>query len=199
MCPSCGFSGAEQEAQLGAAAIVMERVHDPADWFGADGTELVDQALGEFAADFPQLFLAVHCGPLPPLAGIRSFAFWLLNHAAVSGVDITQPNENGALLVLDPAIGQASLVVGYFLESLVSEETLERCLATGQKHWRLGHMAAGALATVAAFHREMRGVAARIGKRPEKPDAAPDLRKGLEAPSTNEEPPHSSSAREEES
>lgn len=86
------------------------------------------EAIAEFDQRFPQLFLLVYVGPLPPPASPRQFAFWLLNHAAVADADAFHPNERGLLLVVDPKAGTAVLTAGYFLEPLVRQEELDRLL-----------------------------------------------------------------------
>ncbi|MBP7950196.1 MAG: hypothetical protein KA004_11110 [Verrucomicrobiales bacterium] len=171
-CGECGFSIADLNAHFGAEPVVLDRVHDAAGIFQPPEVESLTNALTEFEAQFPQLFLCIHAGALPAGTGPRQFGFWLLNHAAVNAVAITRPNENGALLVLDAASGQAALVVGYFLECHLNREDLQACLNAARNSWQHGRFAAGALQVVGEFSNRLRRAATSAAAGPEQPAGA---------------------------
>jgi hypothetical protein len=155
-CGECGFSLHDQDALFGNDAVCLARVTNANNSFSEAQVKELDAALDVFERDFPQLFLAVYSVALPAMASLRQFAFWLLNRAAVPSLDITRPNENGSLLILDSTSGQAVLVVGYLLECYYPESELQALLEKGKPAWQAGKMAAGSLAVMEAFGKSLR-------------------------------------------
>ncbi len=155
-CGECGFSLHDQDAQFGQDAVRLDRVANPAGSLSEADIRTLEQALDAFQETFPQLFLAIYNVALPVMSSVRQFGFWLLNRAAIKDLDITRPNENGALLVLDETTGQAGLVVGYLLECYFSEPELAELLEPARKDWAAGSLAAGALEVIAAFTKALK-------------------------------------------
>jgi hypothetical protein len=150
-CGECGFSLFDQDAQFGNDAVRINRVTNAANLLTENELALVNTALLEFEGRFPQLFLAIYHVSLPIMASVRQFGFWLLNRAAINGLEATRPNEHGALLVIDETSGQAGLVVGYLLECYFPETELAEIMENARKDWAAGRMAAGLLEVVSAF------------------------------------------------
>jgi uncharacterized membrane protein YgcG len=155
-CGECGFSLFDQDAQFGSDAVSLERVNNKAGQLSEEEVASIEQALDGFERAFPQLFLAVYSVALPVMASVRQFGFWLLNRAGINGVEITRPNENGALLIIDETSGQAGLVVGYLLECYFPEPELAEILEAARKDWSAGRMAAGVLAIIAEFSKALK-------------------------------------------
>ncbi len=165
-CGECGFSLMDQDAQFGDDAVCLARVTDKSNLFQESELAELESALDEFEQSFPQLFLAVYCVALPVMSSVRQFAFWLLNRAAVNSVDITRPNENGAILMIDETSGQAGLVVGYLLECYFSESELTEILETARKDWGANRMAAGVLEVVSAYSKALQKKSQLAAKNP---------------------------------
>lgn len=132
-CPHCGYSLQAACALYGAEAVVVDRLMDVEGIMSLEQQASVKTALLEFETLFPQLFLLMYLGPLPPPASPRQFAFWLLNHAAVTDADAFRPNERGLLLVVDPRAGSAVLSGGYFIEHLLRQDDLDRVLRAASR------------------------------------------------------------------
>lgn len=150
-CAQCGFNQDSVDEQFGADAVFVERVTDAAGVLPEESRRRIELVLAEFERRFPQLFLMVYVGSLPRQTSLRQFAFWLMNRAAVSDVEITRPNENGVLLMIDAANHAAALTCGYFLECFIGPEDfsvwLDRCSS---------HLEAGEIdATVEVLAREI--------------------------------------------
>src|SRR6185369_12527460 len=96
-CRHCGYSLLVTDEIFGSDAVLLERVTDAAGVLSDGDVAKVDAALKAFESCFPQLFAVVYCGALPQQTGLRQFGFWLLNRAAVCELDVTRPNEHGAL------------------------------------------------------------------------------------------------------
>ncbi len=155
-CGECGFSLFDQDAQFGGDAVSLERVTNKAGQLNEEEVASLEQALDAFEREFPQLFVAVYSVALPVMASVRQFGFWLLNRAGINGVEITRPNENGALLVIDETSGQAGLVVGYLLECYFPEPELAEILEAARKDWSAGRMAAGVREVIAEFSKALK-------------------------------------------
>ena len=132
-CPHCGYTLQVACGLYGTEAVVAERLMDVESSLAPEQRQLIKGSLDDFGRHFPQLFFLVYLGPLPPPASPRQFAFWLLNHAAVTDLDGLQPNERGLLLVVDPRSGTAVLAGGYFLENLIGQEELDRVLKAASR------------------------------------------------------------------
>ena len=125
MAVACGF--------YGEGSVVAEQLMDVESRLTANERSEIQEIFRGFSAHFPQLFLMLYLGALPPPASPRQFSFWLLNHAAVQDVDVLLPNERGLLLVVDPQAGSAVLATGYFLENIVCQAELDGVMRSAVK------------------------------------------------------------------
>lgn len=132
-CQHCGYSLDEADAHFGRGPVAVERLTDADGLFTAGERAEIGAVQREFERRFPQLFLMVYVGSLPSPSSPRQFGFWLLNQAAVSSLDALRPNENGLLLVVNPAAGNAALTAGYFLECCLGQEAVNQALEAGRK------------------------------------------------------------------
>lgn len=159
-CPHCGYSLQVACGLYGSEAVVAERLMDVEGSLVPEQRQAILDSLDDFGRRFPQLFFLVYLGALPPPASPRQFAFWLLNHAAVSDLDGLQPNERGLLLVVDPRGGTVVLAGGYFLESLMGQEELDLVLKSAAKDFGRADYPA-ALRTITA---ELGGLLKRVAR-----------------------------------
>lgn len=173
-CSHCGYSMAVACGFYGEGSVVAEQLMDVESRLTAEERGAIRQVFEDFTAQFPQLFLMMYLGTLPPPASPRQFAFWLLNHAAVPGMGVLLPNEHGLLLVVDPPGGTAVLATGYFLEDFVRQEELDGVLRSAQKE--LGRAEyPGALRVIAGeLTRLLKKRAKEAAKHPETFRRAPD-------------------------
>ncbi len=123
-CFACGFALGFLDIEFGARSAVMERLADAAGVLTRKERHGIEVKLDRFEEQFPQLFISVYIGEAPAQAGIGEFAFWLLNRAAISEVDLSRPNDRGILLVIDPVRRKALLEAGYFIETILRREDL---------------------------------------------------------------------------
>jgi hypothetical protein len=132
-CPHCGYAMAVACGFYGEGSVVAEQLMDVESRLSEEERQAIRQTFAGFSAQFPQLFFMMYLGTLPAPASPRQFAFWLLNHAAVPGLDVLLPNERGLLLVVDPQAGSAVLATGYFPETFVAEAELDAVLRSARK------------------------------------------------------------------
>lgn len=133
-CFHCGFSLATLDGLLGADEVILERIQDEASCFSPDDLTRLTAAISAWDSRFPGYFTAVFAGPIPHPVSARTFGTWLLNRAALPGVDLSRPNDCGLLLVLDPVGGELSAVTGYALEAWLPQAVLSASLQSALPH-----------------------------------------------------------------
>src|SRR2546430_11831675 len=77
-----------------------------------------------FERKFPQLLFSVLVANLGSRVLISEYAFWLINRARFSTLNAVGPKNFDLLLVVDPDLETAALIVGYGLEEYLSEHDL---------------------------------------------------------------------------
>ncbi len=80
----------------------------------------VEALIAEFEERFPQVFVTVYLGVLPPQLSVGELAFLLINRGVFSNKDHRRLNEHAVALVLDPVARTAGLMAGYALEKFLS-------------------------------------------------------------------------------
>jgi len=127
-CYSCGYSEKDAAAVFGANQVLLNRVHDAAHCLRKQDRDDLALILDQLELKFPQMLFCAYLGSLPANLGISELGFWLLNHGQVKGAEFARPNENGILVVLDLNRKQIGISLGYFAETVISEEDAYRTL-----------------------------------------------------------------------
>ncbi|MCB1224742.1 MAG: hypothetical protein KDK99_02915 [Verrucomicrobiales bacterium] len=152
-CPGCGFCEQALSSYLGDQWVRLERLTDRAHALPmADSQRLLHQ-MDAFERQFPQVFLAIYIGSLPPLLNPVELGMWLLNHGAFSTHQFAKRNEYGMVCTLDPAAQRFGFAVGYALEKVLPEPTLERISLEMKEHLAQGHLAAALEGLLARLER----------------------------------------------
>lgn len=127
-CYSCGYSEMEASARYGSNRVVLNRIHDAAACLRKQERDDLAAVIDQLEINFPQILFSAYLGNLPDGLSISELGFWLLNHGQVKGAEYVRPNENAILIILDMSTRQAGVSLGYFTESLISEEEAYRAL-----------------------------------------------------------------------
>lgn len=127
-CYSCGYSELDAAAKYGSNFVSLQRVHDAAHCLRKQEKDALDATLEQLEFKFPQMLFCVYVGALPEGVNISELGFWLLNHGQVRGAEYARPNENAILLIMDMSTKQIGVSLGYFAETLISEEDAYRAL-----------------------------------------------------------------------
>lgn len=127
-CYSCGYSELEASARYGSNQVFLSRVHDAAACLRKQDRDELAEVLDQLEIKFPQMLFCAYLGALPQDLTLSELGFWLLNHGQVRGAEYARPNENAILLILDINTKQVGVSLGYFAESLISEEEAYRAL-----------------------------------------------------------------------
>jgi uncharacterized membrane protein YgcG len=155
------------DALFGDDGVILDPLNDNAGILRAKEREGLLQEIAAFEQRFPQLFLSVYVGALPTLASLRLFGFWLLNRATVSCVDVTRPNENGVLLILDVTSRSAAITLGYMVERFVDERDISAVLRLGRPAFTRGQKGRALELVVAGLARVLTERAKQAQRRPE--------------------------------
>lgn len=133
-CYSCGYSELEAASKYGANQVILNRIHDAAACLRKQDRDELAAALDHLEIKFPQILFCAYLGTLPHHLNIGELGFWLLNHGQVRGAEYARPNENAILLILDMNSKQIGVSLGYFTETLISEEDAYRALLHARPH-----------------------------------------------------------------
>lgn len=127
-CYSCGYSEEEAAATCGGNVVLLNRIHDAAHCLRKQERDDLALTLDQLELKFPQMLFCVYLGTLPSHLSISELGFWLLNHGQVKGAEYARPNENAILVLIDMNTKQIGISLGYFAETLISEEEAYRAL-----------------------------------------------------------------------
>ena len=142
-CPRCGISLEKVIRLFGAVPPIVEGISDDAGVFTDQGKRKIKSAAVELAIWFPQTEITVVTTDLPKDTSIGVYAFWIFNEASVTRKVDRGANNFGILLTLDPTHGRSSLMVGYGLESYLSESDLDEIIAGAKPLFEQGKFATG--------------------------------------------------------
>ena len=99
--------------------------------------------LGLFELKFPQsLFSVFVTGPVQG-GSIAEYTFWLANRARFSSMEAVACENFDLLLGIDTQAQTAALVIGYGLETFLTERDLQRALTEAARAFRVGDYARG--------------------------------------------------------
>lgn len=180
-CVRCGFLLSTLDDEFGEDVILLERLTDAANCLRVRERDSLNALLDEFEREFPQLFTAIYFGMLPEMTSIRQFGFWLVNHAALASVDISRPNEQGILIVVDLQSRVIGVTLGYMLERFLTEKDLNRCIRAARAPLCAGDYARGTTVLLKHVSRTLRKVSRQARRNPERfaPPVMPRIGKPL--------------------
>lgn len=172
-CERCGFCDTALGAYLGSEWVRLERLTDPAHCLRLEESRELEVLLDDFERQFPQSFLALYYGALPPKLNPLELGMWMLNHGAFSTHQFAKRNDFGIVCVIDPVAGTHGIALGYALEPLLPANRLENLLADMVVPLRAGQWAAAARQVVTELSGQLRalGTASRRRVEAEPPPA----------------------------
>ncbi len=160
-CDHCGFSDSALGAYLGNDWVRLERLTDNAHCLRLEETREIEVLLDDFERQFPQSFLAIYFGALPPKLNPLELGMWLLNHGAFSTHQFAKRNEFGVVCVIDPVGRRHGIALGYALESVIPSAQVETLLANMVPALRSNQWAETVQLVIAECSAQLR----QIGKR----------------------------------
>lgn len=122
-CEHCGFSLVAIMQAFGLDLVELKPFADDAHCLRLPEAQKVETLIAEFEERFPQVFVTIYLGVLPPQLSVRELAFLLLNRGVFSNSDHRRLNEHAVALVLDPVARNVGLMAGYALEKILPVKT----------------------------------------------------------------------------
>ena len=144
-CPACRVTFPRASALLGAVPRLTTGISDERGLMSPSDLAKVRGAVRSLRDKFPQLMVQVVLHTFPAEHPIGLHAFWLFNAASFSGDANRGSNNHTAMIVVDPGRMESSIVLGYGLESQVSQEVLDHLLELAGPAWAAGRWADGLL------------------------------------------------------
>ncbi|MEN3941431.1 hypothetical protein WJU23_09075 [Prosthecobacter sp. SYSU 5D2] len=150
-CGQCGFSLDALGPVMGIPPMLDAPLADVARTLSAGRRREVLKTVHALHQRFPQLSFAAVLMEVPPQVPLAIQAFWLFNRASLFSAVERAGDNHGVLLLLDTPRRRAVTMIGYGLEPLLSELSLEVCLTAAS-----GSLAKGQFGpAIEAFVREL--------------------------------------------
>ena len=163
-CPSCGTPQAQPSVECKSCGLTLKSLDDR---FGfvprhrASVTDLgqilslkelkkVERCLKQFNRKYPGVAFAVVLTKLPPMRKPSEYCFWLINRGNFADSEAKLGRNRTILLLLDFEGPAASLMVGYGLESIFSEDDLKHAVGTAVPFLKGDDLCGAAIACVQA-------------------------------------------------
>ncbi len=157
-CDQCGFSDGALGAYLGSDWVRLERITDAAHCLRLEETRQLEVLLDDFERQFPQSFLALYYGALPPKLNPLELGMWMLNHGAFSTHQFAKRNDFGIVCVIDPVAGAHGIALGYALEALLPAASVGSLLAGMMPPLRSSQWAAAARLAIGGLSEQLRSL-----------------------------------------
>jgi len=123
----------EKVRQLfGSVPRISDGISDPPGAIKESSARRIKAASRELSIRYPQTNFSVVVSNLPKDPSNVVYAIWIFNESGIAKGLNREWNNFDILLTLDPAFGRASLMVGYGLETFLSEARLAAIVAEGQ-------------------------------------------------------------------
>ena len=167
-CEHCGFDLESLDDVFGDEIVFLDRITDPTGELRGRDRTLLSETLESFDDRFPQLFVATYLGYLPEVTTIRQFGFWLMNRAAINGVDVNRPNHHGILFVVDLQGQSVGLTLGYQVEPFLNHGDRGRILRAGTRAFNAGDYGRGLRDCIKLLGERLAASSRKAARQPER-------------------------------
>lgn len=134
-CAACGFSLKKLQDVVGGHRVLLgDALVDPSRILRIAEFQDIQRHIDEFERRFPQVKVTAFLGDLPNGVDVSGAAIWLLNQGVVTRKDQMHPAEWTIAVIIAPAYSQASIGVGYALESILPKASLAGILGNVRHH-----------------------------------------------------------------
>ena len=155
-CPHCGLTLARLDQKFGAIPRQSPFLSDQAGQLGREA-ESVRNQLRSFHGSFPQSFFSVFLTN-GAVDSISEYTFWLANRGRFGKLDAVGNANFDLLLGIDSSKKTAALLVGYALETYLTERDLERALAGASAAFWAGDYSVGIATCVDLISERMKNI-----------------------------------------
>ncbi len=157
-CQRCGLELEKVTRLFGVVPRIVKGISDDACVLSDSAKRRIRTAANELSIRFPQTNFSVVTAKLPADTSLGVFAFWIFNEAGIARDLDRASNNYDILLTIDPSTGRANLMVGYGLESFVSEAQLAAIIEETRAFYERGEYAHGIDQTIAGLRESLTDV-----------------------------------------
>ncbi len=142
-CPNCNLTLQQLDTKFGALPLHSRFLTDRTGQLPLRAIAKLRQLLSLFERKFPQSLFSVFI--IGPVQGgtISEYTFWLANRGRFNSLEATAGENFDLLLGIDTRAREAALVIGYGLESYLTERDLQQALTEAAHAFRVGDYARG--------------------------------------------------------
>src|SRR5450755_4599657 len=158
-CPTCKLSLRQLDAKYGAVPRHTRYLSDRSGRLPLREIKKLRALLQMFEKKFPQSLFSVFVTNGVPKGSISEYAFWLANRTGFSSIQAVAGDNFDLLLGIDTEMGMAALIIGYGLESYLTEDDLQAALAVAENAFRAGDFPRGIRECVEFVMNRMREIA----------------------------------------
>ena len=155
VCGHCQFSLGALNAQLGIPPQLTPPIADLAEILTRKEKQALTKEIDQLEQRFPDIVGITVFARIPEAVTPELYAFWLFNRASLFSSLEQGGNNHGMLLLIDADRAHATAMIGYGLEPLISQQTLEICLIGASHHLKKGKRAEAAAAFFREFPRQL--------------------------------------------
>lgn len=158
-CPACRVTFPRASALLGAVPRLTPGIADSGRKLSTAETTKIRRVMADLTRKFPQLVVQIVLHSFPKEHPFSLHAFWLFNAGSFAGDSRRGANNHTVLLVIDPDRAESALMVGYGIESLISEDALDHFQELAGPAWELQRWGDGILRVLDGLDRWLESVA----------------------------------------
>lgn len=155
-CPSCGIDGEKLTRIMGPMPVIFGGVSQSGSKLSAREVKKLTKVIQKFQRLFPQSRLHLLVRSFPQEMEFKVILFWVFNQAGLSSQGSKGGQNRDVVLMIDPSRSKAGLIVGYGLEPLLSQESLDGVVSSGQGALGNGEFAVAFEAMVTVLTERMR-------------------------------------------
>jgi uncharacterized membrane protein YgcG len=122
-------------ALLGPVPRLESGISDDTQAFSDKDRTRLHKRVKQIEQRFPQITVQVVCHSFPLEHPFPLYVFWIFNMGGISTSSSKAGDNHTILLVLDPVVGNSSIMVGYGLEPFLSEPAMNHLLEVAEPAW----------------------------------------------------------------
>lgn len=142
-CPACRLDFPKTMPLLGAMPRISAVVSDSTGKLTPAETAKLKRVITRLTSRFEGLHIQVVLHHFPAEHPFSLHAFWMFNAGSIGGNMYRGGANRGILLAIDPARGEAAIILGYGLENLLPRTALDHLLEMASPLWAVNRWADG--------------------------------------------------------
>ena len=161
-CPQCHIDIEKLARLMGPMPAIFGGVSQNGARLSTREVKRLTKVTEKFQRRFPQSRLHLLCRSFSQEMDFKVILFWLFNKGGLSNQGNRGGKNRDIVLLIEPTRGKAGVIVGYGLEPLLSQETLDRVVLSAEEKLKNGEFAAAFETMVDEITKELREICAAL-------------------------------------